>query len=145
MHWGSTTMPRAWVPIHLTHHGSPSSSGSTWKTPTKPISCQCSKTKAMFVWILSYRKAGNRWEQLRSVDRRVSDSYFHPMDRLVIHQIFRNRSKTTRPTFINLPRERWTHLAWTYSNQSQQSYFYLDGARQQAIDFGAMSLDFESK
>ena len=67
------------------------------------------------------------------------------MNRLVIQQNFRNRSKSTRPTFITIPSERWTHLAWTYSNQSQQSYFYLDGARQQSIDFGAMSLDFESK
>jgi hypothetical protein len=68
------------------------------------------------------------------------------LNRLVVEYTFANRSKTSQSTTINIPITQWIHLAWTYSDQDQRlSYFYIDGARQQSIDFGAMSLDFESK
>lgn len=67
------------------------------------------------------------------------------MARLGVHEILSNRTRFNQSSSIEIVAGQWIHLAWTYSNEKDQTDFYLDGARQQWIDFGAMSLDFESK
>jgi hypothetical protein len=67
------------------------------------------------------------------------------INRLIIHHLLKNQTKSTIKTFVNIPIEKWKHFTWIYSNKNHQSNLYIDGARQQSIDFGVMSLDFESK
>ena len=58
----------------------------------------------------------------------------------------KNQSNSTRTsTFVHVPIKIWKHFTWTYSIKTQQSHFYLDGARQQSINFKVMNLDFQSK
>lgn len=66
--------------------------------------------------------------------------------RLVIDHRRKNQTNSTRTsTFTYIPMTIWKHFTWTYSKKTEQSHFYLDGARQQSIDFKVMNLDFQSK
>ncbi|UJR26649.1 hypothetical protein I4U23_007966 [Adineta vaga] len=65
--------------------------------------------------------------------------------RLFLYHLRRNQTKSPLATFANIPIERWKHFAWTYSNRNQQSNLYIDGARQQSIDFRVINFDFQSK
>lgn len=71
--------------------------------------------------------------------------FYETFNRLVVYHSRRNQTKSTTTTYMNIPIEKWIHFTWTYSNKNQQSNLYIDSTRQQSIDFGVMSLDFESK
>jgi hypothetical protein len=62
--------------------------------------------------------------------------------RLIFHHSSQNQ---TQPTSIKIPILKWNHFAWTYSKKNQQSYLYMDGARQQSFNFGIIKFDFQSK
>lgn len=66
-------------------------------------------------------------------------SYFR-LGRIGIEGIFQDRVNS-----VEITSNKWTHLAWTFEDDMDQSHFYIDGTRQPWLDFGTMSLDFESK
>jgi hypothetical protein len=78
----------------------------------------------------------------KSSQRYFNDRIFLLMNRLSFHHSSRNKTQTT---FVNISISKWKHFAWTYSNKSQQSFLYIDGVRQQSINFRVINLDFESK
>jgi len=91
-------------------------------------------------WLFS--KAG-KFVSLQT-QRRINNILFL-INRLIIHHLLKNKTKSTTQTFVNIPIEKWKHFTWIHSNKNHQSNIYIDGALQQSIDFGVMSLDFESK